>query len=427
MNRTKNYPIKCPEFGGDTLDEYPQANTECRFLLDYQPECKYADISASIRKLREIECYVDQQYVPSFREMDEYLKETLNGKNSTLVIKELLDDMNEFVVFKLTNLSRVFGDIDEFFDENIHEAFIGLCAVNYLREVIPNFVYTYGIFRNPCIFQKDSQCNYLMIELIPGQTWKKFIRTATVDQFLDTFLQICLSLKLAKEKYDFTHYDLHYENVIIKRLSDPIEIQYDLDNIISTSLVATIIDFGSSHIKIEGFDYGRILSEGNIHNFSFWEHDIFKFLGFTIEAIDIETIRSRGKKILKEARNAVETANQAFEAYELPHPRGGKTNKIKEEDKEIYQESVEELNEATKNLRKAKRKYRKKMAKLAEMKDNLNIIQIRVLALKYLSFFKSNITIDEVLDLKSSYYSPSWLGKSSDFSQFIDMVKNFIK
>ena len=175
------------------------------------------NISASIQKLRRIECYVNQKYVPSFREMDEYLKETLGGKNSTLVIKELLDDMNEFVVFKPTNLSRVFGDIDEYFDENIHEAFIGLYAINHLRAIIPNFVYTYGIFRNPCIFEKSSQCNYLLLELIPGQTWKKFIRTATTDQFVNTFLQLCLSLKIAKEKYDFTHYDLHYENIIIKK------------------------------------------------------------------------------------------------------------------------------------------------------------------------------------------------------------------
>ena len=41
MNPAKNYSIKCPEFGEDVLDEYPQANTECRFLVDYQSECNY--------------------------------------------------------------------------------------------------------------------------------------------------------------------------------------------------------------------------------------------------------------------------------------------------------------------------------------------------------------------------------------------------
>ena len=31
MNRTKNYPIKCPEFGGDTLDEYPKPTPNVDF------------------------------------------------------------------------------------------------------------------------------------------------------------------------------------------------------------------------------------------------------------------------------------------------------------------------------------------------------------------------------------------------------------
>ena len=75
----------------------------------------------------------------------------------------------------------------------------------------------------------------------------------------------------------------------LKKLDDPIEIGYDSDN--------TIIDFGSSHIKIDGSDYGRIYVKviSIIHKF-LGNMISFKFLGFTVEAIDIETKRFRAKK-----------------------------------------------------------------------------------------------------------------------------------
>jgi hypothetical protein len=239
-------------------------------------------------------------------------------------------------------LHKVRGNIDTNFDENIHEAFVGIYAINNLRNYIPNFVYTFEIFRYPCLFQKSKDCNYLITELIPGQTWGKFVDNCIIDEFLNILLQICLSLKLAIQLYDFTHYDLHSGNVIIRKVEQPISIKYN-DDIINTQHIATIIDFGSSHIQIDGVNYGRILKNGNIHNFSFWEHDIFKFLGFTWKHIDPYMIKEKISDDLQEAINTVDDWDEYFYNMGWPHP-------YKKSNEESSNESSDESsNESSEN------------------------------------------------------------------------------
>lgn len=412
-----HYPIYCPEFSEEVLEEFPSATKECSMLLEYRPECNLQNISEAIRKFREIECYF-QENTPSLEyDLASRLSE------DTMVFKEFIKELDEFIVIKQTNLERLHDEEDDDFDDVLHEAFIGFYAMNNLRKYIPNFVYTYGLFRNPCVYPRSINCNYLLLELIPGQVWTKFIKTATVSEFLNIFLQTCLSLNLARELYGFTHYDLHSDNIIIKKLDKPIEIRYGPENIITTKLVAKIIDFGNAHVKIDGTDYGRVWKKVNVHNYTFWEQDIFKILGFSLGAIDFEMMISSAKEKIQKAQENVDYV----EKYLFPLNFGGTSYskidiaKLNDYQKKNYDRLTEFLLKTTEKQLKVEKSYQKKMSEIAELKISSNIPTIRSLILKFLSFFNSKITLKTALEIP--YYAPLWLPHSKSFPHFIAIVK----
>jgi hypothetical protein len=57
------------------------------------------------------------------------------------------------------------------------------------------------------------------------------------------------------------------------------------------------IDYGSSHITLEGKDYGRIFPEGNIYNRTFWIHDIFKIMMFLYYLISSKSMEMSKKRV----------------------------------------------------------------------------------------------------------------------------------
>lgn len=153
----------------------------------------------------------------------------------------------------------------------IHELFIGL-VLNQTREDIPNFVFTFGGF--DCSMPVDpetkiiSYCKktdfnieYIMLENLKNTTsLADFIRDGcTVDEFLMIFLQILYALTYANERFDFTHYDLHGDNVLLKFYKEEYSIPYETENgieYLNTNITAHIIDYGMSHIKYKGNHYG---------------------------------------------------------------------------------------------------------------------------------------------------------------------------
>jgi len=181
---------------------------------------------------------------------------------------------------------------DDIFDEHINEAFVGLFGTNKLRKIIPNFSLVRSIlFDKECPIIRSNprhveifnpkHCTYIMYEYIKGDTSFEFIKSVNLDMLKSIIKQIIFALYEANKLINFTHFDLHLGNIIIKELSNEITIYYpSSDEKIITKYVSVIIDYGSSHIKYNNFDYGKILYEGNVVNDSFWIHDIFKMLMF---------------------------------------------------------------------------------------------------------------------------------------------------
>lgn len=174
-------------------------------------------------------------------------------------------------------------------DQNMHEYFIGY-FLNKLRYQIPNFMYVFGLFTcnrpvggevcpEPDVLDLRD---YLLLENIDGVTLQSFIesRYAMVSQipslkqqlysvenyeiFMGIYLQIFFALSIAYDALDFTHYDLHDENVLIQDLGEPYYIEYKFRLMndpngtpfyqtyyIKTRYLAKIIDYGQAHIRLK--------------------------------------------------------------------------------------------------------------------------------------------------------------------------------
>ena len=150
-----------------------------------------------------------------------------------------------------------------------HELFVGF-HLNALRSEIPNFAYVYAGFdcnyplntkemRGWChnTDNKLKRISTILYENIsPSETLYDYLKGgATFDQWLNIYLQFLFAIRLAYNKYNFTHYDIHLKNILIRRIEGvkPFYIPYTSDVGIEYLLadkIATIIDYGFSHIKI---------------------------------------------------------------------------------------------------------------------------------------------------------------------------------
>lgn len=153
----------------------------------------------------------------------------------------------------------------------LHEYFIGF-FLNDLRKSIPNFMYVFGGFicgypqisnfkvKNLC--SNPGQTVYLISEFIKGETLREKIaqKTITKNELFSYTLQVLLSLKIAQERFQYCHYDLHDDNIIIRNIREKKNIEYKSASgnslWMNTDGIATIIDYGLSSITYNNKRYG---------------------------------------------------------------------------------------------------------------------------------------------------------------------------
>lgn len=142
---------------------------------------------------------------------------------------------------------------------NIEYDIMKLC-LNKIRNKTPNFMFGFSVFscgnvkKNKICEDEYSSSKYLLCEAINGISFKEFIQTHNkthdnINKILKYITQVALSLKIAQNKYCFIHNDLHIDNIIIKPLNETKTLVYKIDDVeylIETDAIATIIDFGLS-------------------------------------------------------------------------------------------------------------------------------------------------------------------------------------
>jgi len=176
----------------------------------------------------------------------------------------------------------------------IREYFIGLRALNKLRYTIPTIVYTLGLFKcnspssngkiNTEEMCSNSSTPFVIYEKIPGDSVKHLLESneITWETWLICFAQILLSLELAQRECNFTHFDLHTGNVMLRNDED-VKYTLPLDGttytISGTKTLPVIIDFGMSTAEVDGVTVGS-------HDFPMYGmmpymvqgYDMYKFL-----------------------------------------------------------------------------------------------------------------------------------------------------
>lgn len=160
----------------------------------------------------------------------------------------------------------------------IHEAAVGFYAINGLRKYIPNFMYTYSAFFCSPPYIKDKKpvtwctgvsdpTTYVVFENIRGGvTFSSFAQKCSPKEFVTCYLQVVNALNVAYKYRDYTHYDLHSDNVLIRPItSNEVAIPYygsgdfraPPSQFIVSNNISSIIDYGFSHFKYEGINFGN--------------------------------------------------------------------------------------------------------------------------------------------------------------------------
>ena len=209
------------------------------------------------------------------------------------------------------------------FNTILHEGIVGLYTVNNLH----NFVHILGVYLN-VTYPKIGNCDAVIYEYVNGETLTSFLRKnpATVE-VKHILLQIFVALYNAYKLYDFTHYDLHTDNVIVKISASSVACNYNGKTLFHTHIVPIIIDYGRAHVRIGGIDYGYSYPRDEIgvdpayvENHGFWAHDMFSLLSTIYSEFSLTGALAKAKNELDEyveyEGNTVYTMNQTEDVEE---------------------------------------------------------------------------------------------------------------
>ena len=240
----------------------------------------------------------------------------------------------------------------------LHEYIVGVYGLNQVRQVIPNFAYVLGGFRcsMPVVDDETNKvsawCNnnkypidYVVYEnVVPSETMKDWVaKSCNFKDWLTYYLQILYATQIAADAIDYTHYDLHDENVLRRQISDSSDsfaIPYKTERGIEylmTNAVATIIDYGLAHIKYQGIDFGVYdrLAWSVFPKRSFPLYDAYKFLLMSMRTMlqynKVECFNKAAQilKFFNDQESAVDIINkQGKMYYYLPYNPKTKNLKI---------------------------------------------------------------------------------------------------
>lgn len=119
----------------------------------------------------------------------------------------------------------------------------------------PNFVRYYQVNENVADFIRvgekyrtlPGKSYHIFMEKINGITLTDALSILQLEDIYGIVAQILMALADAYRKYGFEHGDLHCDNIIIRRLQEPMSIAYpSLGMKIKATYLATLIDYGYS-------------------------------------------------------------------------------------------------------------------------------------------------------------------------------------
>lgn len=161
-----------------------------------------------------------------------------------------LDDSKCSLVYKNNKGSTVHNYENKFVVKHhkniVHESFMSLQVINSFTSLIPNFVKGYRYH------------DKLVYEYVHGKTLKEWLQSNFhFKTFIHIIHQLSLTLTFAQRKAFFMHNDLTPNNIIIKKLNQPVNIRYR-DVIITTDTIPVVIDYDVSKCIHQNIHHGII-------------------------------------------------------------------------------------------------------------------------------------------------------------------------
>jgi hypothetical protein len=210
-------------------------------------------------------------------------------KDLKLINKKLFENVNGVIKLYETNNFWIVGkqaNNDAKILEHIHEAYIGLNAINSLVAKVPNFAYVYGLLKPneekeenlaaffsqqlPVQFADGSSVYgpMLFVEYIEGPSLMHWLlsKEYNFNQLIDILIQINLALSVAQNYIGFVHYDLYPWNVVLQNVNSEAKFNYFINpktilsfkNDKKNNYIPIIIDYGKSRSIVFEEKYGLI-------------------------------------------------------------------------------------------------------------------------------------------------------------------------
>ena len=182
----------------------------------------------------------------------------VESSEGAVYFTSILDDTIQMVA----KISRYEGA-----SENLkQEYYLGSACFNDLRYYIPNFSYTLGCFN------EGRGEFFAAFEKIPGFTTGSMVSKVSTDQVIGFVAQLLLALEVAQMKCNFTHWDLHNENVIwrpVKNYTNYVVYGDSVFKVQSNDYIPVIIDYGMScATNSEGVNIGCLwIADFGLKNF----------------------------------------------------------------------------------------------------------------------------------------------------------------
>lgn len=255
-------------------------------------------VIANVGGMRYVSPYLIRKWIDSYRILVQ------ESEGSTVIIAPEQKNGTAAFTIKVNNDERRKL-------EGLHETFIGARCLNPLRAVTPGFAYVMGdiscsdVYINRDRFagiglmsgeesakgiatfcvDKVPTVPYVVYEFIaPSQSLAEYIKTATGNQYLDKLYQVCLLLRTAFSRCKFTHYDLHANNVMVRRPPNTTSVLIPVETkrgstLLQSDGVATLIDYAAAHAEYKGQPVGSPLADGERRvTTAFPMHDVFFLL-----------------------------------------------------------------------------------------------------------------------------------------------------
>ena len=171
-------------------------------------------------------------------------------------------------------IAKLFTDTD-YKKRLIHETTIA-SILNTIGDKTPNFIYFYGFIQNYCLY-----------EYINGMTLEDWLQDKQDEKdILSIIIQVLLSIEIAAKEFNFTHFDLNMNNIMIIELNKERNLNYILDEhkfSIKSRYIVKIIDFEFSTIMYQNHHYffeENFIEDIGLNNEYCHCKDIIKFLSY---------------------------------------------------------------------------------------------------------------------------------------------------